>query len=165
MADFTERLRHVSRWHVLPDFASVNFHEEGADEMARLLHARGIGIEAGVSNDGAVAALVESGLGPICVRVLVEPVDPALPLALAALERMESALSLAEIAIPRILHGVDATAWPLLDETVRRGYAVRMGLEDTFRTLDGRHATDNAELVDMARRRIGLLGLKAMRRV
>ena len=39
------QLRHetVSRWKILPDFASVNFKEEGALPLAELLLCRGIG--------------------------------------------------------------------------------------------------------------------------
>jgi hypothetical protein len=33
------RLALVRRWHVLPDFASVNFHEVGAVELAEELCA------------------------------------------------------------------------------------------------------------------------------
>gem|GEM_PF-5036026 len=42
------RLEAISRWQQLPDFASVNFDEEGCEAVARLLVARGIGVEAGV---------------------------------------------------------------------------------------------------------------------
>jgi hypothetical protein len=48
----------VEAWEVLPDSASVNWHEDGAVELAELLQARGVGIEAGLwSVDDAVAFL------------------------------------------------------------------------------------------------------------
>jgi uncharacterized protein (DUF849 family) len=51
----------------------------------------------------------------------------------------------------RLLHGVDATAWPLLQEAARRGYDARIGLEDTLRLPGGELAGDNLELVRAAR--------------
>src|SRR5689334_7568063 len=41
------RLRHLGAW-TEPDYASVNVSEEGFEEVARALQARGIGVEAGV---------------------------------------------------------------------------------------------------------------------
>ena len=41
------RLKTIAGWTELPDFASVNFNEEGAVEIAQLLISRGVGIEAG----------------------------------------------------------------------------------------------------------------------
>ena len=52
---------------------------------------------------------------------------------------------------PRLLHGVDATAWPLLREAARRGYDARIGLEDTLRLPGGEPPGDNLDLVKAAR--------------
>ena len=46
--DHKERMNQVRGWRHLPDYASVNWHEEGADELADLLLDRGIGVEAGL---------------------------------------------------------------------------------------------------------------------
>ncbi len=46
--DHKERMNQVRGWRLLPDYASVNWHEEGADELADLLLDRGIGVEAGL---------------------------------------------------------------------------------------------------------------------
>src|SRR5688500_16912245 len=54
--DPDERVAAVESWTVLPDFASVNAHEEGAERVAAALHARGIGVEAGLWTPAAVAA-------------------------------------------------------------------------------------------------------------
>ena len=43
-----DRLRAIDEWDILPDFASVNFHESGATDVARLLAERGVGVEAGL---------------------------------------------------------------------------------------------------------------------
>ena len=46
---------------------------------------------------------------------------------------------------PRLLHGVDATAWPLVDVARARGYGTRIGLEDTLTLPDGAIAPGNGE--------------------
>jgi uncharacterized protein (DUF849 family) len=57
-------------------------------------------------------------------------------------------------SIPRLLHGFEMTAWPLLEHAGSHGFDTRMGLEDTLTREDGTVARDNAELVRLAVRRI-----------
>ena len=150
--DPDRRLARVRRWHVLPDYASVNFNEPGAVEIAEELMELGVGVEAGLSDTGAAELLVRSGLEDRCLRVLLEPQEPELPAALHTVVAMERVLGGATTGrAPRLLHGVDATAWPLLQEAGRRGYDARIGLEDTLRLPDGELAGDNLELVRAAR--------------
>src|SRR5439155_15186350 len=68
-----ERERLVAGWSDLPDFASVNFDEAGAASLARLLLRRGVGVEAGVSDEHAAQRFIETGLAGECLRVLLEP--------------------------------------------------------------------------------------------
>jgi uncharacterized protein (DUF849 family) len=82
-----EREHAVAGWTELPDFASVNFDEAGAEALV-------------------------------------------------------------------LLHGPEATAWPLLDEAAHRGYDARIGLEDTLSWPDGTIAQGNRALVAEARRRL-----------
>lgn len=70
-----DRLDAIERWTTLPDFASVNFHEPGATEVARLLLDRDIGVEAGLWNLGAARSLMQSDIWHGCVRVLFEPME------------------------------------------------------------------------------------------
>jgi uncharacterized protein (DUF849 family) len=152
--DPDRRLARVRRWYALPDFASVNFHEPGSTEVAEELLELGVGVEAGLSGTAAAEWLVRSGLEDRCVRVLLEPEESDLPAALETLTAIEHILggpATAGVA-PRLLHGVDATAWPLLREAVRRGYDARIGLEDTLRLPGGEVARDNTELIRAARR-------------
>jgi uncharacterized protein (DUF849 family) len=153
--DPDRRLALVRRWHVLPDYASVNFNEPGALEIAEELLELGVGVEAGLTDAGAAEVLVRSGLEDRCLRVLLEPQDPELPAALGTVAAMERVLGAATGRAPRLLHGVDATAWPLLQEAGRRGYDARIGLEDTLRLPGGDPAGDNLELVRAARAFIG----------
>ncbi|HEX2289416.1 MAG TPA: 3-keto-5-aminohexanoate cleavage protein, partial [Pseudonocardiaceae bacterium] len=46
--DTAARLERVRSWTVLPDHASVNWHEPGAEDVAALLLDLGVGVEAGI---------------------------------------------------------------------------------------------------------------------
>lgn len=48
-----DRVATVKRWEVVPDYASVNFHEEGAVEVAHALLNQGAAIEAGLWSPAA----------------------------------------------------------------------------------------------------------------
>jgi uncharacterized protein (DUF849 family) len=154
--DPDRRLALVRRWHVLPDYASVNFNEPGAVEIAEELLELGVGVEAGLPDAVAAELLVRSGLEDRCLRVLLEPQEPELPAALHTVEAVERVLGGATTGrAPRLLHGLDATAWPLLQEAGRRGYDARIGLEDTLRLPGGELAGDNLDLLRAARASIG----------
>jgi uncharacterized protein (DUF849 family) len=148
--DPDRRLALVRRWHVLPDYASVNFDETGAVEIAEELLELGVGVEAGLSGVAAAESLVGSGLEDRCLRVLLEPQEQDPPAALDTVAGILRTLGPSENA-PRLLHGVDATAWPLLREAARRGYDARIGLEDTLRLPDGEAAGDNLQLIRTAK--------------
>jgi uncharacterized protein (DUF849 family) len=148
------RLQAVTAWEVLPDFASVNFSEDGAAELTQLLLSRGLAVEAGLSEAQAAENLLSSGLAVRCIRVLLEPQDQELQQAMETVRRMEEILESGAIGNPRVLHGTEATTWPLLAEAILRGYGVRIGFEDTLMLPDGRLARSNAELVgEVVRRR------------
>src|SRR4029077_17829197 len=65
------RLALIERWSVLPDFASVNFSEDGTDELYTLLLDKGIKVEAGLGSVADARAFVDSGFVDRCLRVLV----------------------------------------------------------------------------------------------
>jgi uncharacterized protein (DUF849 family) len=54
------------------------------------------------------------------------------------------------IHLPRVQHGHDAVAWPVLEDAFVRGYDVRIGLEDTLLLPDGSRVGRNADLVAAA---------------
>ena len=147
VGDAEQRQELVSMWSVLPDFASVNFNEPGAVALAQLLIENGVGVEAGLFNADAAVTCVESGLANDCLRLMMEPRNRDLKSALSNVAEMEAVLNAAGVDRPRLLHGFGATAWPLIEEATRRGYATRAGLEDTFELADGSTARDNAEIV------------------
>ena len=154
LPDPVERLQAVEAWEVLPDFASVNFNEEGASELSRLLLSRGINIEAGLSGSDEADILIKSGLAARCIRVLLEPQEKEMARALETVSEIENVLESAKVEVARVLHGTEATSWPMMEEAIIRGYGVRIGLEDTVTMPDGSVARDNVELVAEAVRKV-----------
>ncbi|MDJ0463391.1 3-keto-5-aminohexanoate cleavage protein [Streptomyces sp. H27-C3] len=144
------RVERVRSWTALPDHASVNWHEPGAEEVAAALVERGVGVEAGIwsGTDGAERFLA-SPLAPRVLRVLAEVTDPGPEAAEDSARTLLSALGDAH-GRPVLLHGEDGSAWPVLRLARRLGLATRVGLEDTLRLPDGRPAASNAELVRAA---------------
>jgi uncharacterized protein (DUF849 family) len=148
--DPARRLAQVRAWPLLPDFASVNFSESGAVELCATLLEIGVGVEPGLSTAADAQLLIASGIAGRCLRLLFEPEEQAIDAALATVASIEALLDAAAIQTPRLLHGADATAWPLLEIALQRGYDMRIGLEDTLHLPDGQLARDNAELVATA---------------
>lgn len=141
--DVGARISAIEAWTTLPDFASVNVHEDGAPEVARALHERGIGVEAGVWTPEAMVAYWH---WPVpCVRVLVECMAPEVPRALAEGARMLALLPSG--SPPALLHAEGPAVWPVLRQAVARGLDARVGLEDTLSLPDGSTAADNAALL------------------
>lgn len=153
--DPRRRLDAIAGWTVLPDYASVNFAEDGAVQLAELLRSRGVGIEAGLSDPRGAELLGDSGLGARCLRVLLEPEEPDGDAALRTVAQLEAILGRAGIRVARLLHGAGPTAWRLIDAAADRGYDTRVGFEDTLTLPDGATAPSNAALVAAARRRGG----------
>ncbi|MYW44352.1 3-keto-5-aminohexanoate cleavage protein [Streptomyces sp. SID161] len=145
--DPAARVARVRSWSVLPDFASVNWHEPGAEEVAGELLARGVAVEAGVfsGTDGA-SRFAASPLGPRVLRVLAEVTDHDPATAEASARSLLAELGPAH-GRPLLLHGEEGGTWPVLRLAGRLGLATRIGLEDTLLLPDGRRASSNAELV------------------
>ncbi|WP_432537001.1 3-keto-5-aminohexanoate cleavage protein [Kineococcus arenarius] len=165
LPDPARRLAAIRSWEgsaLLPDFASVNWHEEGADEIAGALLDLGVGIEAGIWHRAGAGAWLASVHRHRCVRVLLE-----LPDGLGEAEvqrRAEQLLHLVHHSHrdgvsdregaegPQVLlHGEGVTAWTALRLAGRWGLAARIGLEDVLVLPDGSPAAGNAALVRAAR--------------
>lgn len=147
LPDAEHRRAAIEKWSVLPDFASVNWHEPGSEELAALLLSRGIGVEAGIFHAEAARAWAASDLAAHCLRVMVElGADGDVATADGVLEVVAEAQSPA----PVLLHGLDESCWPLLQHAGARGLQTRIGLEDTLRLPDGSLADGNASLVAAA---------------
>lgn len=157
LPDPAARLQAVEDWKVLPGFASVNFSEDGAVELAKLLLLRGVDVEAGLCDADAAAIFLKSGLAASCIRALLEPQEQEMERALETVNAIEKVLAASlklRRSLPLLLHGTEATVWPMMDEAIKRGYDVRVGLEDTLVLPDGNVARDNVELLEEALRRI-----------
>ena len=144
------RVKAIASWTTLPDFASVNFSEEGAEEVAEVLIQKSVGVEAGLSEVKDAERLVNSGLADRCMRVLIEPQEQEIEQARATVNEIKAVLDRARIVLPRVLHGTEATTWSILEDAIKLGYGIRVGFEDTLTLPDGRVARSNAELVKEA---------------
>lgn len=141
------RVERVRSWTVLPDHASVNWHEPGAEQVAAALLERGVAVEAGIwsDTDGA-ARFAASPLSPRVLRVLAEVTDQDPETAEDSARELLAALTVTH-GRPVLLHGEEGGTWPVLRLAGRLGLATRIGLEDTLFLPDGRRAASNAELV------------------
>ena len=139
-----DRVRLIEQWEVLPDFASVNWHEEGAGDVAAALLDHGVGLEVGLWSLSAARAWVSSELRSECLRVLIE-----LPAAATA-ALADEILDIVGDEFPVLVHGEDESSWPAVRFGLARGYGIRIGLEDTLELPDGSPAPDNAGLVRAA---------------
>lgn len=145
--DPARRLERVRDWTVLPDHASVNWHEPGAEELAAALLERGVGVEAGIwSGTDAAARFAVSPLGPRVLRVLAEVTDASAETAQGTARALLDELGAAH-GRQVLLHGEDGGAWPVLRLAGRLGLATRIGLEDTLLLPGGEPASSNAQLV------------------
>ncbi|KES06020.1 hypothetical protein BU52_16505 [Streptomyces toyocaensis] len=152
------RASQVRSWTVLPDHASVNWHEDGAAEVAAALLERGVGIEAGIySGTPAARRFLDWPESHRVLRVLAEITDAdphtAVRSAAGLLDDLRPA------ATSRILlHGEGEAAWPVLRLAAARRLDTRIGLEDTLRLPDGAPADTNADLIRAARESIRQAG-------
>ena len=145
--DAERRVALIAGWaEEPPDFASVNFDEDGATDVAATLRRAGIGVEAGLQDPETVALL--DG-GPL-VRALIEPEDEDGEAAWAAATQIASRLAADAVEVPLLAHGFGHATWTVVREAQRIGLDVRVGLEDTFTLPDGKRADGNAALVAAA---------------
>ena len=154
LRDIRRRYELVSSWKSLPDFASVNFNEDGAVPLAELLVARNIQMEAGLSDLRGTETFIKSGLAQRCLRLLVEPLQPSVDEVLKTLEGILALLDQAAVKLPIVFHGLNDAAWRMIDEAAARGFDTRVGFEDILTLPDGSPAASNAALVAEAARRM-----------
>lgn len=146
-----QRRDQIAAWRERPDFASVNWHEEGANDVARALLEQDVGVEAGLWSADAVDAWLDSPLRDKHTRVLLELADGMTEDDVhEAADDMVARLR-GRTDLPVLLHGAGTSAWPAYHYAVRLGLDTRIGLEDTLELPDGTLARDNAALVHAAR--------------
>lgn len=146
--NLAQRRACIDTWRVRPDFASVNIGEPHAPSVIGRMAARGIPCEAGLATvDDAHRYLAERARGMWVMRVMIEPDADDVIGALAQAEAILDLLGDAARAAPVMMHGFEASAWPLLDRARAFGLSMRVGLEDTLHLRDGSLAPDNAALL------------------
>lgn len=148
LPDAAQRVAAVRAWTVLPDFASVNWSEDGSDAVAAVLHARGVGIEAGLFHPQAVANWAASPSRGACIRLMIElrPAPDFEEIADAMLAQVRAV----DPQTPVLLHGGGTDVWRAVRHAALRGLQTRIGFEDTVALPDGRPAPGNAALVTAA---------------
>ena len=148
--DDDRALAYISRWSVPPDYASVNLREKNAPAVVETLHRRGIGIEAGIADKADAERLVSLGLDQLSLRILVEVSEQDVDRAHAVTDEIMGVLRGAPFPRPVLLHGDNASAWPLLRRALESGLSTRIGFEDVKVLPDGSVAASNSELVAAA---------------
>lgn len=122
---------------MLPDLASVNWHEQGVDvEAGPLWHGRACG--RGWPHRSLTAA---AGCYWNCPMAATKAEADHL------LELLQASRA---NDLPVLSHGEGTSCWPALRQAAARGLATPIGLEDVLELPDGSPATDNTALVAAA---------------
>ena len=135
---------------MLPDYVSINLIEEDAAELISLVLGKGMGIEAGLWSVSDAERFIGLPDAAKCLRVLIEINEQDAEEGLSAATGIISVLEKADFTLPILLHGDEASVWPMFREAMARGYDSRIGLEDGRLLPSGKMATDNADIVRAA---------------
>lgn len=126
----------------------MNWHEDGADDVAAALLEQGIAPEAGIWRHAGLDAWLTSPHRDHCLRILLEVAEGG---SVSSADELPARLRAAVPGPPPILlHGEGASAWPILRHAVGLGLDTRIGLEDTLVRPDGQRAGDNEDVVRAA---------------
>jgi uncharacterized protein (DUF849 family) len=148
--DPVRRLALIDTWTRIPNFCSVNFSEDGTDDLCDMLLRKGIGIEAGLGSVADARLFVGSRFVDKCLRILIEIDDADEPDAVKAANAIGRVLEGSGIRGSILQHGAGVAAWPVIRDALAHGYDIRVGLEDTLVMPDGTPAKNNAGLVAAA---------------
>ena len=144
------RQRPIEQWTVLPDYVSINLVEEDAAEMISLALSKGMGVEAGLWSVSDAERFIALPDAAKCLRVLIEINEQDAKEGLSVATGIISVLEQADFTLPTLLHGDEASVWPMFKEAMARGYDSRIGLEDGRLLPSGKKAADNADIVRAA---------------
>jgi uncharacterized protein (DUF849 family) len=144
------RRKPIEQWQVLPEYVSVNLIEEDAADVIALVLGKGMGVEAGIWSVSDAERFVTLPDAERCLRVLIEINEQDIDEGFAAATGIISVLKRAKFKLPILLHGDEASVWPMFKEAMARGYDSRVGLEDGNLLPSGKTAADNADIVRAA---------------
>ena len=85
-----------------------------------------------------------------CLRVLIEINEQDAAQGVEVAHAILAILDRAGLRLPRLLHGYEATKWPLYREALRLGLDARIGLEDGALLPSGARADNNLDLIRAA---------------
>lgn len=140
----------IAAWRELPDYASVNLSEPDAPAVMDLLRQNGVGIEAGLASVADTERFVSLDRYDRVFRILIEIEEQDRAVARQLADGIYRVLERAGVRRSILLHGFDATVWPLVELAHRNRWSTRVGLEDGKALPDGTTAPDNAALVAAA---------------
>jgi uncharacterized protein (DUF849 family) len=145
-----ERLSLMSKWRSdsLPDFASITYREEGADEVAELILERGMLLESAVWSMKDVPVLLESPFLKNNIRILIEPETTNVKEAIQTCLEIKTILEREAPGVPLLFHGYDETFWPIVELSIQEKVQTRIGFEDTNLLPNGNVARTNLELFE-----------------
>ena len=149
--DVERRLALIENWTERPDLASVNLAEPGWEELAGLLAARRIGVEAGLNQPEHAEALLASALKPARILIEIDDEQTAGAEAVAVAAAIDQVLDAAGSWTRRLHHGMGPATWAVIAAAKARGHDVRVGLEDVLELPDGSLANGNLALFEAAR--------------
>ena len=144
------RLKHIEEWFELADYASVNLDEEDALETMELLLSKGVGIEAGIWSVEDAERFLSSPFKTRCLRVLIEMITDDVEKAEKDYRAIRKIMMERGNTLPLLLHGHDASTWPMVELATQCGHDSRVGFEDSLRLPDGQIAESNAQMVGVA---------------
>ena len=147
-----KRLEQISSWKNIPDFVSINYDENGFEKVTELISKIGMKIEIGLSSLESAENFTKSNVKGNFLRVLIEPQEQILELAIDTVNIIENQINNCNIKLPFLLHGFDKTCWELLKLACDRNYETRIGFEDTLTLQNGKKAKSNMELIEQAQR-------------
>lgn len=136
----------IQSWKIIPDFVSVNYDEKDFKEITAIIVGKGIGIEAGLSNNIATDNFLNIFNHNEIERILIEPQEQNLNKALNNVKNILNKIETNCSYIPILIHGFDDTCWDILKFALKNGYQTRIGFEDTLKLQNGKFANNNFEL-------------------
>jgi uncharacterized protein (DUF849 family) len=141
----------IRAWRVLPDYVSINLVEEDAPEIMAVVLEKGIGVEAGLWSVTDAERFVALTDARRCMRVLIEINEQDIEVGRKVAHDIVTILDRCDMHMPRLLHGLDATMWPLYRDGLHLKLDGRIGFEDGAMLPSGQRAESNAGLIRAAR--------------
>ncbi|GGG59670.1 3-keto-5-aminohexanoate cleavage protein [Hymenobacter glacieicola] len=140
----------LATWTELPDYVSINLGEVAAPDLWHAATSRGIAVEAGLSSVADAQRLLQFAPPATYCRLLVEIAEQHLEEAMRTAHTILRTMQAFQPQVPRLLHGMNATMWPLFQVAMEQRLSTRIGLEDGLQLPSGAVATGNEQLLQQA---------------